>query len=578
MRPTNRKIGVYVCHCGGNISDYVDVEQVRAAASKEPGVAIARTQMFACSDAAQEEMMQAIKSEGLDGIVIASCSPKLHLHTFRDMAVRGGLNPYRYVQVNLREQCSWSHRDDREAATAKGIDLVRAGIARARLSESLQTLRIETRPAVLVVGGGVAGMRAALNLADLGLAVHVVERAAELGGWTNTLGEVFPSQRKGSELVSGLRRALGERETISVYTGAAVIERSGSVGDFTVAVRLSTGDRLTLQVGAIIVATGFAPYAPVDGELGRGLPRVVTLPEFRDVLDRGGNELVIAGRRIETLVYIYCVGSRQERDAEHPEANTHCSRYCCTAAVHTALLVHAIDPKLNQYHMYRDIRTYGKNELLYEEAGRKGSVFMRFAADQPPEVSEAGGKLLVTVADLLDGGERVEIPVDLVVLVTGMVARDNHELVNVLKLPVGADGFFNEIHPKLRPVETVMDGIFIAGAAQGPKTIAESVASSLAAASKGAALLLKGHVELEPFVATVDPQRCTGCNLCVAACPYEALVPVVGEPHGLVEVVSSLCKGGGGCVPVCPEGAIDVVGYTDRQMTETITALIKEAV
>lgn len=578
MSVENRKIGVFICHCGGNISDYIDVEQVRRAATEEPGVALAKTQMFACSDASQEDMMTAIREQNLDGIVIASCSPKLHLFTFRDMAERAGLNPYRYVQVNLREQCSWSHRDDREAATSKGIELVRAGIARTRLSKSLETLRVETRPAVLVIGGGVAGMRAAINLSDLGLAVYVVEREAEVGGWTAGFGPVFPTGRRGDELIASLRQELLERENIGVYTGAEVIERQGSVGDFTVKVRLSSGENLNLEVGAVITATGFESYKPKAGEYGRGISTVVTLPEFKREVDRSDKALVFGGRKIRTLAYIYCVGSRQEADVDHPDGNAYCSRFCCTAAVYTALLAHKVDPELNQYHLYRDMRTYGKNELLYEEAARKGSVFMRFDADSPPVIKPDSDRLVVTVADQLDGGEQVEIPVDLVVLVTGMVPRKNEALVNVLKLPIGTDGFFNEIHPKLRPVETVMDGLFIAGTAQGPKTIGESVASSLAAASKTAALLLKGHVDLEPFIAKVNPDRCTGCNECLNACPYDALVIKEGKPHGLVEVAPSLCKGGGACVPICPEGAIDVVGYTNEQIKSTISALVKEAV
>jgi heterodisulfide reductase subunit A len=573
-----KRIGVFICHCGGNISDYVDVEKVREEAEKESGVVLAKTTMFACSDAAQQEIADAIQKEGLDGIVVASCSPKLHLYTFRSMAERAGLNPYRYTQVNLREQCSWSHRNDMEAATDKGAALVRAGIARVRLSESLENFRVTTLPAVLVIGAGVAGMRAALALADLGLAVHVVEKAEQPGGWTSELGATFPNNRKGSELIETLRQTMEKRETITLYKGAEVIERSGSVGSFTVKVRLSTGDTLTLQAGAVIVATGFDAYAPADGEFGYGLPGVITLPEFRRLLQETRGPLIINGRRVKTIAYVYCVGSRQEADADHPDAHTYCSRYCCTAAVHTAILVSDLDPAINQYHLYRDMRTYGKNELLYEEVGRRGSVFVRWDPGDSPEVRQENGHLLVRVADLLDAGDHMEIPVDLVVLVTGMVPRQNRELESIFKLPLGKEGFFNEIHPKLRPVETVVNGVFIAGAAQSPKTVAESVASSLAAASKSAALLLKGYVELEPFVATVDTERCTGCNECLAACPYEAIEQTVVAGRQLVQVVPSLCKGGGACVPVCPEGAIDLIGYSDREITSMIDALAREVV
>ncbi len=578
MSGGKRKIGVFICHCGGNISDFVNLEQVRAAAELEPDVAVAKTTMFACSDAAQQEMVEAIQKEGLDGIVIASCSPKLHLYTFRSMAARAGLNPYRYVQVNLREQCSWSHREDKEGATEKGAALVRAGVAKAGLSRSFENFRVETLPAVLVIGAGVAGMRAALALADLGLAVHLVEKSQLPGGWTPTLGSTFPNQREGAELIETLRRGLEQRETITLYTGAEVIERSGSVGNFTVKVRLSTGDTLTLRAGAVIVATGFDSYAPADGEFGYGLPGVVTLPEFRRLLQETRGPLAVNGRRVKTMAYVYCVGSRQEADADLAEPHTYCSRYCCTAAVHTAIAVGDLDPSINQYHLYRDMRTYGKNELLYEQASRKGSVFVRWDLSGPPEIRAEDGRLSVSVIDLLDGGDRLEIPVDLVVLVTGMVPRSNEGLVNTLKLPLGKDGFFNEIHPKLRPVETFVNGVLIAGAAQGPKTIAESVASSLAAVTKSAALLLKGYVDLEPFVATVDAARCTGCNECLAACPYEAFEKTVAEGRQLVHVVPSLCKGGGACVPACPEGAIDIVGYSDREVTAMIDALAGEVV
>ncbi len=569
-----RKIGVFICHCGGNISDYVDVESLRASIEKEPGVALARTTMFACSDASQQEMTEAIQKEGLDGIVVASCSPKLHLYTFRGMADRAGLNPYRYVQVNVREQCSWAHRDDIKAATDKGTSLVRAGVARAAESESLENFRIETLPSVLVIGAGVAGMRAAVALADLGLAVHVIEKAAQPGGWTATLGPTFPQNRQGADLVENLQQQMRKRETITLYTGAEVIERSGSAGSFSVKVRLSTGETLTVAVGAVIVSTGFDNYAPADGEFGYGTPGVVTLPEFRRLLNESSGPLKVNGRKVKTIAYIYCVGSRQAEDETH----SHCSRYCCTAAVHTALLVNGRDPAINQYHLYRDMRSYGKYELLYEDACRQGSVFVRWDTNEPPEIRAEKGRLMVSAADLLDGAERMEIPADLVVLVTGMVPRSGDNLVSTLKLPVGKTGFLNEIHPKLRPVETVVNGVYIAGAAQGPKSISETVASSLAAVSKSAALLIKGYVDLEPFVAKIDAARCTGCNECLAACPYEALECTTAGERQVVAVIPSLCKGGGACVPACPEGAIDLIGFSDREITSMIDALAREEV
>jgi heterodisulfide reductase subunit A len=322
-----KKIGAFVCHCGGNISDYLDVERVRAAAEREPGVAVAKCFLFACSDAAQQEMAQLVKDEGLDGIVIASCSPKLHLTTFRAMAQRAGLNPYMYSQVNVREQCSWAHRHAREPATMKATDLVRAGIAHTRLGVPLQDLRVETTQAALVIGAGVAGMRAALALSDMGIAVYLVERAAEVGGRVPAWGKLFPNDRDGAEIVKTLLGAIRGRENITLFTGAEVMEKSGSVGDFTVKVWVGAAQQIALQVGAIVVATGFAPYAPQAGEFGYGLPGVVTLPEFRELLAESNGELRFQGRAVRNLVYVYCVGSRQAESAAKPHPNHYCSRF-----------------------------------------------------------------------------------------------------------------------------------------------------------------------------------------------------------------------------------------------------------
>jgi len=571
---TNRRIGVYICHCGGNISDYVDVDKVRDGVVDDEGVVVSKTTMFACSDAAQEEMIEDIKTNNLDGIVVASCSPKLHLFTFRAMAERASLNPYQYVQVNLREQDSWVHQHDMENATEKGIRLVRAGISKCLLTKPLATLRIKTTPKVLIIGAGVAGLRAALSLSDMGFAVFVIERAAEVGGWTGKFGSMFPNDRKGSDLISNLYDEARHRDNITIFTDAELIEKGGNVGDFTVVVQIGNQETITLNVGTIVVATGFDSYQPTEGEFGYGHAGVVTLPEFKQLLDSSAGHLTYQGRVVKNIAYIYCVGSRQSREVEKP--NLYCSRYCCTAAVHTSLDLHAKDATTHQFHLYRDMRTYGKYELLYLDALKNGSAFMKYADDDPPAVKYAGDKLRVTVHDQLTQGEEFDIDVDLVVLVTGMVPRENKRLIDILKLPIGMDGFFNEIHPKLRPVETVIDGVFIAGASQGPKTLAESVASSLAAVSKSAALLMKGYVDLEPLIATIDSDKCTWCDECTKACPYGALERVSVGGKEVAQVIQALCKGGGACVPMCPNDAIDVEGYTDAQIIATIDSLIKE--
>jgi heterodisulfide reductase subunit A len=553
---SERRIGVYVCHCGGNISDYVDVERVVAAVECEPGVEVARHTMFTCSDATQSEIVRDIQEHELDGLVVASCSPKLHTFTFRGAAKRAGLNPYQYTQVNIREQCSWTHTDDHEGATDKAIRLVRAGINRTRLTSPLEPLVVETAQRALVVGGGVAGLRAALGLAEIGLGVFLVEQSEQLGGWVGRLGELYPNGTNGRELVAGLIERIRARPDITVLTNAEVVGKSGSFGNYTATIRVGE-ETIPVEIGSIIVATGFDTYEPAAGEFGYGIDGVLTLPEFKARLD--ADDL----GDVRSIGYVYCVGSRQA------DGHAYCSRYCCPAAIHASLQVAERHPDVRQYHLYREIRAYGEHELAFTQSRRAGSLYLRFADDDPPVVARGDDGLTVTVRDLLTAGEEVAIPVDLLVLVTGMVPRENGELVQALKLPVGNDGFYNEIHPKLRPVETVVDGVLIAGACQAPKTVSESVAAGLAAVTQTAALLKLGHAELDPQVAVVNAAACTGCGDCVAACPFGA----IALADGAALVDGAGCKGCGACAPVCPADAIDLLGYTDAQVRSMIDGM-----
>jgi heterodisulfide reductase subunit A len=569
---SGRKIGVYICHCGGNISDHVDVEEVRKAVKDIEDVSVVKTTLFTCSDASQQEMIADIKDKHLDGLVVASCSPKLHLYTFRGVAQRAGLNPYEYVQVNIREQDSWAHTDDPRAATEKAIDLVRAGIAKAKLTRPLEPTRLETINKVLIVGAGVAGLRAASALADLGLHVFLLEREPEVGGWTKKFERLYPHDRSGKEIVAGLLKRIKANENITLFTEAELVSKSGAVGDFQVKVR-ARGQDISLNVGVIIVLTGFEAYQPRAGEFGYGAPGVLTLPQFKELVESSAKgRLEYEGRPVRDISYIYCVGSRQKAGTEG--ANTYCSRYCCNAAIHASLLVSEKNPGVHQFHLYRDIRTYGRFELLYEEACHRGAVFVRFDEDQPPVVESRDGRWRVTVNDLLTDRQELEIVSDLVVLVTGMVPREHREIAAILKIPLGRDRFFNEIHPKLRPVETVIDGIYIGGAAQGPKNMSESVASALAAGAKAASLVMKGYVDLEPLIARVDTDLCTWCGKCAPVCPYEAIGRTEVAGKDVAEVYKAQCKGCGACVPVCPLDALDLEGYTDAQMKAMIDALL----
>jgi heterodisulfide reductase subunit A len=570
-----RRIGVYVCHCGGNISDHVDVDRVIAAVEHEPGVVVARQAMFACSDATQGEIERDIRELQLDGLVVASCSPKLHVTTFRGVARRAGLNPYEYSQVNIREQASWIRAADEGATTDKAIALVKGGIARTALTVPLEPIVVETTQRALVIGGGVAGMRAAIGLADLGLEVLLVERELRLGGHVAGLGPMFPSGKPGRDLVARLEDAIARRAQITVLTAARVVEKFGSFGNYRVGLQLGGpgSEVVTVDVGSIVVATGFESYEPEAGEHGYGIDGVVTLPELKARLDGAPpGPLTAGGRPVRSIAFVYCVGSRET--ATKPDGRTYCSRYCCTAAAFAAIEVAERDPAVRQFHLARDVRTYGRFELLYEAAREAGSVYLKFAEDEPPEVARTAEGLEVTVRDLLTGGERITIPVDLVVLVTGMVPAQNAELTGILKLPLGRDGFYNEIHPKLRPVETTVDGVYIAGACQGPRTSSESVASALAAVAQSAVILKKGVAELDPLVAIVRPEACDGCAACLDSCPYGAIE--IGDR--LAAISETACKGCGGCVPLCPTNAIDLRGYTDAQVTALIDGLVGEAV
>lgn len=592
-----RRIGVYVCHCGGNISDYVDVQRVIDEVRGQPGVVVARRAMFTCSDATQQEIVDDIREQRLDGLVVASCSPKLHTNTFRDVARRAGLNPYQYTQVNIREQCSWAHTDDHEGATGKAIRLVRAGIARTVRTTPLEPLVVQTVPRALVVGGGITGLRTALGLAEIGLGVFLVEREPEVGGWMGRFGATYPHDRTGRELIAGLAARVRAHPAITVFTGAELVGKSGSFGNYEVTVRAGGGhdgqdghgETIRMTVGSVVVATGFDAYRPTPGEFGYGTDGVLTLPEFKELLDGTSGPLEYGNRPVRSIAYIYCVGSRQGGEAGG--GNEYCSRYCCTAAVHASLLVDAAGASVRQYHLYRDMRTYGRYELLFNRSRRQGSVYLTFPADDPPQVGAggaggretplptgpdgAGYRLAVRVRDLLAGGEQVQLPVDLVVLVTGMVPRANEELTRLLRLPIGRDGFYNEIHPKLRPVETVVDGVYLCGACQSPKDATESVVSGLAAATQAGALLRRGSAHLDPLVATVRADDCRWCGGCADTCPYGAIGRTTVDGVERAWIDEARCKGCGGCAPVCERNAIDLRGYTDGQLRSMIDGLLE---
>ena len=581
------RIGVYVCHCGGNIADYVDVEEVRKALGQEADVVVSKDLMFDCSDASQNEMIDDIKIKNLDRIVVAACSPKLHELTFRGTATRGGLNPYMLYHANIREQASWAHEGDKKGATAKALAHARAAVAYVSLAEPLERPRIESTPAVLVIGGGIAGIKAALDLSSMGVHVFLLEKSQALGGHVAELGEVYPYGREGREVVDRSARGLKGRENVTVFTGATLESFSGYIGKFEATILVSprpgTEERIKVRVASAVVATGFDSYQPKRGEYGYGTVRgVVTLPELQSLASGRDGTLNYDGRKVNDVAFVYCVGSRQEESAVAPsgneppaKANAYCSRYCCNAAVNTSLSLGTKYNGITAYHLYRDMRTYGRNELMYEEAAKAESIFIRFEGENPPSVCEKDGRVGVTVKSSLLENQPVELTVDLVVLVTGMVPRPNEQLNTLLSLPIGSDGFYREIHQKLRPVETNIGGLLIAGTSQGPKDIRETLSSASAASAKAASFALKKELELEPFVAEVDNSACELSQACVKECPYEA-IEIKDLPSGRKAWVNTAkCKGCGACVAVCPTEAIQLKGLGNDQVRAMIEVMAR---
>lgn len=576
------RTGVYVCHCGGNISEIVDVAAVAGDLAGCPNVAIARDFPFMCSDPGQNLVIDDIRNNNINRVVIAACSPALHEQTFRKTLERAGLNPYLYEHVNIREQVSWVHKGDHPAATSKATRLTRAGASKIGLQVPLDPIRTPAERHVVVIGGGIAGIRSALSLAQVGIGVTLVEKGTTLGGRTLEHTSVFPTGEAGTDLVHELAEAAGAHPRVQVRLNARVQSIQGFVGSFTV----TLADGTAIQAGAIIIATGFDHYTPGQGEFGYGHPDVMTLPQFTAALDKAeGSELTIGGRRVRHLAFIHCVGSRQVEGVHEPQAdgkvNDYCSRVCCAATLHTINRAKARFAGLHVYDLYRDIRTYGRGqEQMYKDASQNGALFFRYTEEALPEFDEkpcGTGRHTLTVQDVLTWNEQVSIPVDLVVLATGTVPHPITELTSMLKLPVGADRFLQEVHPKLRPVELANNGIIVAGSAQGPMDIGEACAAAEAAAAKAAILLSKPTIELDPFVADVDADRCTGCDLCLSECSYPGAITMVA--HGdasKARVNPAICVGCGACAAVCEPRAINVNGWTLDQFDAMIDAITAE--
>jgi len=560
------RVGVFVCHCGTNIAGVVDVAKVVQYTSKLDGVVYAEGNTFSCSIDSVTHIGETIKEKGLNRVVVAACTPRTHEPVFQDVLRQAGLNPYLFEMANIREQCSWVHMGDRQVATKKAQDLVRMAVAKAKLLKPLYQSSCGITRAALVIGGGISGIVSALALAGQGFEVHLIEKAKELGGVARRIHYTVEGGDVQAYLQELIQRVY-ENPLIQVYTEANIIEVAGFVGSFTTKIVVgSESAAKEISHGVIIVATGGEEFKPAEYLYGKD-PRVLTLLELEEEIARRGNTKVTAAR---TLVMILCVGSR---DSKRP----YCSRVCCSQSIKNALKLKEMNPEMEIYILYRDMRTYGLMEDYYREAAEQEVKFIRYDVDDRPdvEVIQENGKniLRVTVTDPTLG-QRLMLDTDILALGVATVAPSgNRELSQLLKVPLNEDGFAMEAHMKLRPVDFTTDGIFMCGLAHSPKFITESIAQAQAAACRAVTVLVKDVIGAEAIVCSVNENICSGCGICEVVCPYHAIT--VDRERRVAKVSEALCKGCGTCCSACPSGAAQQRGFTDGQIVAMLTAALE---
>lgn len=607
--PTERRVGVFVCHCGSNIGGVVDVPSVAEYAKTLPGVVHAEDDLYMCADDGLKAVQNGIKKHNLNRVVVASCTPRTHGPLFQATCEEAGLNKYLFTFVNIREQCSWVHMKEPEKATEKAKELVRMGVARVKLLEPFEELKNPVEPKALVIGGGVSGMNAALSLANQGFPVYLVEREDELGGFVRLLNNLYLGGGDTRETIQPLIDDVSSNENIEVLLSSEVKNVDGYVGDFDATID-ANGEDKNVKVGSIVVATGALEYIP-EGLYGYGMyDNVVTLTEF-EIMCR----VKKLPSKVRSIAFIQCVGSRGQKVS-------YCSRICCNVATKNALNIvenynemlgklddvesvpvelHApeeimqrrrrrrrrpdgapraaeerrIAHQVEVYVFNRTMTTYGvEHELYYNRARESGVRFIRYKAERLPNVTREGDQLIVTYYHETLKKER-KLAVDMVVLSTPLVPQEDAKNISqMLKVPLGPSGFFLEAHVKLRPVDFATDGIFVCGTAKGPADITESVVQSLATASRAGSLMKKGYVQAEVLTPQIDVDRCIGCGICESVCPYKAIVVKRGDRGLKAEVIPAACKGCGTCGASCPTKAIVMSNYTDEQLTvEGISSL-----
>ena len=558
------RIGVFVCNCGSNIGGVADVPAVVEYARGLPHVAHVEENQFSCSQDTQDKMAQTIKDLGLNRVVVAACTPRTHEPLFQETIRETGLNPYLFEMANIRNQCTWVHSKEKDEATAKAKDLVHMSVARAALLQPLERPTIGVNNTALVVGGGMAGMTAALSLADQGFQTSLVEQSDQLGGQALNLRKTWNGRSVPEELQAMIQR-VKKHDGIDVYTSSSITEAAGFVGNFSTTISTDGGTKKDIDHGAVILAVGAEEHKPQEYLYNQD-DRVLTHLDLDRCLTQDDERL----KQAKTAVFIQCVGSREP---ERP----YCSKVCCTHSVKSALTLKEINPEMNIMILYRDIRTYGQREDLYREAREKGIIFIRYEPENKPEVVKGNSAIVVKTMDHILQQE-LEIETDLLVLASAVVPRDNELLAQLYKLSLNEDKFFMEAHPKLRPVEFATEGIFLAGLAHYPKPIEETVAQAKAAASKAAVVLSQKEIAVEGVVSRIDEIFCRGCGQCVEACPYSAveLIEREGEERTVTvaHVQPALCKGCGACSVACPTGAAGIKHFEDEKVMCMVEAAL----
>jgi heterodisulfide reductase subunit A len=552
------RIGVFICHCGINIGGVVNVPEVVEYTKTLPNVVYAEANLYTCSQDTQKLIIEKIQANKLNRVVVASCTPRTHEPLFRETVQEAGLNPYLFEMTNIRDQCSWVHMHEPKKATEKAKDLVRSVVAKAKLLKPLQKPKISVTPVGLVIGGGVSGMTAALELAKQGFEVHLVEREEELGGHLRNIHYMLNKDDNPKAKLRDLIKKVEDNDKIYVYLESEVAEISGFVGNFKAKIRQHNGEEKEVEHGIVIVATGATEYKPTEYLYGRD-PRVITQRELEEKIANGEF-------KAKNVIMIQCVGARNEE-------RSNCARICCGQAVKNALKIKEVSPETEVYILYKDLRTYGFKEDYYREAATNGVLFTNYDDERKPKVVNENGQLKVTFWEPVIK-EDVQTEPDFVVLSAATIPNPDNKLVaEMLKVPLTKDGFFLEAHMKLRPVDFATDGVFLCGMAHSPKYVEESIAQACAAASRATTILSKPTLEMEGIIANITEDLCSGCKICEHLCAYGAIEMKEKDGKPIAHVIEALCKGCGVCGTACPTKAITMGHFT----TEEILAQVKAA-